>query len=275
MGASKSHTAPIRSASCPRNTAELFNDYFASVLNSDEDLADSSTFPSTTLCEPMLSELSLSPEDVCVCLRTLDVNKATDPDRISPRLLKKTAYQIALSLSTLFNRSLDSGSLPEEWKLANIIPVFKKGDKTKVENYRPISLLCVASKVFEHCILNKLRDHLLKLVNSSQHGLIPGRSCTTEFVEVLNYIDSLLESGKQTDVILLDMSKAFDKVSHDALVNKLANYGIQGSLLNWFSHYLHGRQQCVTTLGATSSKCQCLRGCHRAVFWDQSCSSST
>ena len=71
---------------------------------------------------------------------------------------------------------------------------------------------------------------------------------------MLKYIGSLLDCGKQTDVILLDMSKAFDKVSHDALVNKLANYGIRGSLLNWFSHYLHGRQQRVTTLGETSSE---------------------
>ena len=113
------------------------------------------------------------------------------PDGISPRLVKETAHQIAPSLSTLFNRSLDSGSLPEEWKLANIIPVFKKGDKSFVENYRPISLLCVVSKVFERCVLNNLRDHLLQLLNSSQHGFTPGRSCTTQLVEVLNYIGSL------------------------------------------------------------------------------------
>ena len=80
----------------------------------------------------------------------------------------ETAYQIAPSLSTLFNRFLDSGFLPEEWKLANIIPAFEKGDKTHVKNYRPISPLCVVSRVFERCILNKLRDHLLKLVNSSR-----------------------------------------------------------------------------------------------------------
>ena len=220
LGASESDSAPVRSASCPRDIAEVFNDYFASVLNTDDD----------------------------------QTNSSTGPDGISPRLLMETAHQIAPSLCTLFNRSLDSGFLPEEWKLANIIPVFKKGDKTHVENYRPISLLCVVSKVFERCILNKLSDHLLKLVNSSQHGFIPGRSCTTQLVEVLNHIGSLLDSGKQTDVIFMDMSKAFDKVNHAALINKLSNYGIRGSLLNWFSHYLHGRLQRVTTLGATSSK---------------------
>jgi hypothetical protein len=109
MGASESDTASVRSASCPRDIAELFNDYFTSVLNSNDDLIDSTTLPSTTQCERTTSELNLSPEDVFVCLRTLDVNKATGPDGILPRLLKETAHQIAPSLSTLFNRSLDSG----------------------------------------------------------------------------------------------------------------------------------------------------------------------
>jgi hypothetical protein len=210
MGASESDTAAVRLASCPRDIAELFNDYFTSVLNSNDDLIDSTALPSTTQCEPTTSELNLS-----------------------PRLLKETAHQIAPSLSTLFNRSLDSGSLPEEWKLANIVPVFKKGDKSFVENYRPISLLCIVSKV-----LNKLRDHLLQLLNSSQHGFTPGRSCTTQLVEVLNFIGSLLDSGKQTDIIFMDMSKAFDKVSHTALVNKLANYGIRESRICFHTIYM-------------------------------------
>ena len=173
---------------------------------------------------------------------------------LPPRLLKETAHQIAPSLCSLFNRSLNSGSLPEDWKLANIIPVFKKGDKTHVENYRPISLLCIVSKVLERCVLSKLRVHLLELINTSQHGFIPGRSCTTQLVEVLNSIGSLLDSGKQTDVIFMDMSKAFDKVSHAALIAKLERYNINGSLLDWFSSYLYNRRQRVTTLGATSSE---------------------
>ena len=111
--------------------------------------------------------------------------------------------------------------LLEEWKLANIIPIHKKGDISNVENYRPISLLGVTSKVLERCVLRKLREYLTSLINSAQHGFIPGRSCTTQLVEVLHYIGSILDSGKQTDMIFMDMSKAFDKVSHTALINKL------------------------------------------------------
>ena len=95
---------------------------------------------------------------------------------------------------------------------------------------------------------------LMSLISSAQHGFIPGRSCTTQLVEVLHYIGSILDSGKQTDMIFMDMSKAFDKVSHTALINKLRKYNICGSLLQWFTSYLHDRQQRVTTLGATSSQ---------------------
>ncbi len=94
----------------------------------------------------------------------------------------------------------------------------------------------------------------MSLVNSSQHGFIPGRPCTTQLLEVLHHIGSLLDSGKQTDVIFVDMSKAFDKVSHVAHINKLEQFHISGSLLQWFSSYLHGRQQRVTALGAISSQ---------------------
>ena len=94
----------------------------------------------------------------------------------------------------------------------------------------------------------------MSLISSAQHGFIPGRSCTTQLVEVLHYIGSILYSGKQTDMIFMDMSKAFDKVSHTALINKLLKYNIGGSLLQWFTSYLHDRQQRVTTLGATSSQ---------------------
>ena len=130
----------------------------------------------------------------------------------------------------------------------------KKGDKSQVENYRAISLLSIVSKVLERCVLRNIRDHLQQLINDSQHGFTPGKSCTTQLLEVLDYIGSLLDSGKQTDVVYMDMSKAFDKVHHKDLLSKLKNvYGISGTLLCWFESYLLNRKQRVTVLGATSS----------------------
>ena len=135
-------------------------------------------------------DLTVCEDEVLAALMNLDIHKATGPDQLPPRILKECTHQIAPSLCLLFNRSPHHGLLPVEWKLDNIVPVHKKGNKSEVENYRPISLLCVVSKVLERCVLNKLRDHLLGVVISTQHGFLPGRSCTTQLLEVLDYIGS-------------------------------------------------------------------------------------
>ena len=231
--------------------AEAFNQHFASVFSGDTE-EPRPQLP--TISCPVLQDISLSPCEVAAALRSLDVSKATGPDEISARLLKETAEQIAPSLTLLYNKSLETGVFPDEWKLANIVPIHKKDNEDHVENYRPISLLSIISKVLERCVLIRLRDHLLLMLDRAQHGFIPGKSCVTQLVEVIDYIGSLLDSGKQTDVIYLDMSKAFDKVQHSLILDKLRQYNISGNLLNWFTSYLRGRRQRVTVLGATSKE---------------------
>ena len=159
---------------------------------------------------------------------------------------------IAPSLCNIFNKSLQLGSLPSDWKLANVVPVQKKGAKDNVENYRPISLFPIVSKVFERCVLNSIKDHLYHVISPKQHGFCTGRSCVTKLLEAFDHIGSLLDSGSQVNTIYLDMSKAFDKVSHRRLVHKLIQAGFGCNLLNWFCSYLSGRRQRVTVLGATS-----------------------
>ena len=161
-----------------------------------------------------LSDLTLTVTQVLDVLANLDASKATGPDEISARILKETVYKITPSLCELFSKSLRLGSLPMDWKLANEVPVFKKDKKEYAENYRPISLLYLVSKVMERCVLNLIKDRVHNLIDSSQHGFITGRSCVTHLVEVLDYIGSQLDNGGQVGVIYLGMSKAFDKVSH-------------------------------------------------------------
>ena len=115
-----------------------------------------------------------------------------------------------------------------------------------IENYRSISLLNIISKVLERCVLVRLRYHLLTILDRAQHWFILGKSFVTQLVEVIDYIGSLLDSVKQTDVIYLDMSKAFDKVQHSLILGKLRQYNICGNLLSWFTSYLRGRRQRVT-----------------------------
>ena len=269
MGCAGSDSAPARSASCPREIAELFNDYFSSIVT-DKDNPSINTFSSPPPSDSSICDLILSPEDVLVGLLNLDIHKAVGPDQIPPRLLKECAHQIAPSLSLLFNRSISEGSLPDEWKLANIVPVHKKGEKTDVVNYRPISLLCVVSKVLERCVLSTLKDHLLTLINSTQHGFIPGKSCTTQLVEVLDYIGSLLDGGKQTDIIFMDMSKAFDKprsITHFFLINFVTTTPVDpfsvGSL-----HICMVANSVLLHLEQPPPKNQYLLECRREASWD-------
>ena len=111
-------------------------------------------------------------EIVLTPLKQLEVDKATGSDGIPVRLLKETADQIAPFLTKLFIKSLRVGIFPGGWKLANIVPIFNKGKRHFVENYRPISLLAVISKVLERCVLAGLRDHISHLISREQHGFL-------------------------------------------------------------------------------------------------------
>ena len=241
-------------ASTPQQIAELFNTYFASVFTNSSKNFLSPTVPPNS--GPVLEQLEIPTEVVLTFLKQLDVSKASGPDGITARLLQEAAGEIAPSLSRIYNKSLQHAVIPEDWKLANVVPVFKKGKKELVENYRPISLLAIISKIFERCVLAGMKDHIYHLINRAQHGFMAGKSCVSQLTAVLDYIGSQLDKGKQTDVIYLDMSKAFDKVDHGLLLNKLCHFNITGSLHEWFHAYLTGRRQQVTILAFTCSRCQ-------------------
>ncbi len=134
------------------------------------------------------------------------------PDGVPARLLTETAFQVAPSLCAVFNKSLRCGILPDDWKLANVVPVPKRGEKSYVENYRPISLLSLISKVLERCVFYNIKHHVFNQINHCEHGFMPGKSCVMQLIEVFEQIGRKLDSGEQIDVIYLDMSKAFDKV---------------------------------------------------------------
>ena len=182
----------------------------------------------------------------------LNNNKAHGPDGIPARLLTETSSQIAPSLCSLFNKSLRCCVLPDDWKLATIVPVHKRDEKSYVENYRPISLLPLISKVLERCIFHHIKHHVFQQINPIQHGFVPRKSCTTQLIEVFEQTGRKLDDGKQMDVIYLDMSKAFDKVSHAQLIRRLYDFGFRGNLLKWFTSYLSNRYQQTTVGGATS-----------------------
>ena len=147
------------------------------------------------------------------------------------------------------------GIFPDELKLANVIPLFKCGDYELFNNYRPVSILCTLSKVFEKVMYNRLLNYLdhYTILFCYQFGFRKLHSTYMAFMVLMDKLTKALDDGKFVVGILLDFSKAFDMVDHDILLNELSHYGIRGVPHLWFKSYLSNRQQFVTYNGVSSS----------------------
>ena len=138
------------------------------------------------------------------------------PDQLHPKVLKQLAATVAPILQIIFQKSIDSGKVPSDWKKAHVSPIFKKGERHKPSNYRPVSLTCICSKRLEHIVTNHLLNHLKHhhILYDLQHGFRSKRSTETQLISFTQDVIKTLKAGNQTDVIIMDFTKAFDKVSH-------------------------------------------------------------
>lgn len=209
--------------------AEVLQDFFSSVFTK-EDLQDI-PLPSDVEFDTPLDDIQITSGDVFELLRRLKPNKSPGPDNIHPRLLKELADVLALPISLLFQKSLESKQLPQDWKSANVTPIFKKGNKGDSKNYRPVSLTSIICKMMENLVRKQLLDHLMTndLISVHQHGFVVGRSCITNLLEVLDQWTQILDDGGTVDAIYLDFMKAFDTVPHHRLLLTLESYGVCGN----------------------------------------------
>lgn len=166
-------------------------------------------------------------------------------DSISPKLLCQTYTGILEPLVYIINQSLITGIVPQNMKLAKVIPIYKSGDSSQIKNYRPISLLPSFSKILERIVYNRLYEFLLKhnILTSSQYGFRTGMSTELAILELQDRIAENLSNKKHCIGMFLDLSKAFDTLNHSILLTKLEHYGIRGIALSWFKSYLSNRQQ--------------------------------
>jgi hypothetical protein len=125
-------------------------------------------------------------------------------------------YFIAPFLTRIFQSALNNGDVPKDWKYANVTAIFKTGDRFKTSNYRPVSLTCLCCKVQEHILTSNILKHLDRntMLTDCQHGFRARRSCETQLLTLTHELAKSLDSGIQQDPIILDFSKAFDKVPH-------------------------------------------------------------
>ena len=179
-----------------------------------------------------------------------------------PRVLKELAEELAKPLTILFKKSLESEELPAHWLQAVITPIFKKGSKRLPENYRPVSLTCIACKMLEKLIVRIIIKHIKEnqFESDRQHGFVKGKSTTTNILEVLNIWTEALSHGIPVDVLYLDYQKAFDSVPHQRLLKQINSFGITSKAKNWIEAFLSNRKQKVRVNGEESRWAPVLSG---------------
>ena len=240
--------------------AELLNKCFGDIFTreTEEDAVE----PDAMEMDSQLTDVKITVRDVKAKIRKLKRHSAAGPDGIGPVLLQELQDGLAPALAAIFRKSLDSGIAPEDWRVANVTPIFKKGSKSEPGNYRPVSLTSVCCKMLESILKDNMVKHLdlNKLLCASQHGFRTGRSCTTNLLEFLERVTASVDEGKPFDGIFLDFAKAFDKVPIKRLIKKLRAHGIQRKLLKWIQGWLTGRSQRVVLNGIFSSWMEVLSG---------------
>lgn len=187
-------------------------------------------------------------------LKSTKLTKCAGLDNIPPRLIKDGAAQIAVPLTALINRSLYSGIFPTTEKEAKISPVHKNESKSVLDNYRPISVLNIFSKVIERAVYDQLSEYLEQnnMLSNNQYGFRPKRSTNHAVTILIDDIRTGMDRGMATGAVFLDLRKAFDTVHHSCLLEKLPVYGIEGYELLWFQDYLFNRTQVVRFDGVLS-----------------------
>lgn len=255
-------TGRTRSSPAPQCSAAELGNVFANIVHDPH--------RPTCLVPPVGPELvcgirQFSPVSIASVrklLQNLNSQKATGSDGIPASLLKSCCDLLAPSLSLVFNRSLSEGYVPSAMKHANITPLFKGGDSKTPTNYRPVSLLSIVSKILERVVHNQLSAYLqnFNLYPRNQFGFRKQHSTEDALVHVTEEFRRSKDVGNSSGAVLVDLSKAFDKVQHQTLICDLFNLGISGPVLNWFISYLSGRKQRVKFGNCHSNQFCCTSG---------------
>ena len=196
-----------------------------------------------------------TPNEIQNIVNSLKNSKGLGLDGFSTSIIKQIITTILSPLTTIFNKSLESGVFPEKLKLAKVTPIYKSDDKKLLSNYRPISVLPIFSKILEKLMYVRLEKFIEKhnILCENQFGFREKHSTYMALLDICDQITRQLDSKAFSLGIFIDLSKAFDTIDHNILIAKLENYGVRGIALNWYKSYLTNRKQCVEIYGNTST----------------------
>lgn len=234
-----------------------FNEHFLSVgslFDSAETFLTNSCPEFSMFSGDRFNFVPFSVYEVHKALKALDHRKPPGPDLMEPYFLKLAADYLAEPLSILFNLSIKTKEIPSVWKSAFVLPLLKGGDPSVLTNYRPISNLCVLSKIMESLVCDQLKEFLYSndIVSKFQSGFRKKHSTNTATMKVINDIIMALDKKLYCASLFIDLSKAFDTVDHAVLKNRLLSLGLSEHAIAWFSNYLNNRTQCIKLEGLCS-----------------------
>lgn len=237
----------------PVDIANNFNSYFCNVVaNMRQNFSNSTRVSDEHIVIDQSIQNSLffhpiSSIEVFNIINSLEDKWSTDQVGLSSAILKRCKFNIVDILCALFNRSISEGIFPDSLKIATVIPLFKKGNRLSTENYRPISLLPVISKIFEKAVKTRLVDFLNKhnYLSACQFGFRCNRGTEDALIALMNPLHEGLNNTNSVAALFVDICKAFDMVDHQLLLYKLWHIGIRGSMYNWFSSFITNRSQRV------------------------------
>ena len=234
--------------------AEMFQSQYVKVFSRPEDVNVEEALDTIEENPEELENINISTTAIEAALKELKPLSAAPRDEIPAVILRECSKELSYPLLLLWKSSFTHGFIPEDLKSQQITPIFKKGNKTLPENYRPVALTSHVTKTFERVVRKELTEFVERtgILNEEQHGFRTGRSTLTQ---LLHHYDAILEdlnAGIEVDVAYIDFAKAFDKVDIEVLLAKLHRYGIRGNLLRWIKAFLTGRTQTVILEGVQS-----------------------
>lgn len=230
---------------CPKTIANLFNNYYISI-GKNEDISKPNVYNKNTLVNSFYLDM-VTEAEVRKTILALKRNNTCGYDEIPATLLSHCVDEFVFALTFLINQSYDQGAFPKCLKQAIIKPIFKKGDKSNIVNYRPIAMLPVISKIFEKIICKRIYRFFEKydVLNKDQHGFREKHSTTSAVLDCSFEILNALNENKCAVAVFMDISKAYDRVLHEVLLRKLEHLGIRGKAIKWLTSYLNDRKQIV------------------------------